>query len=141
MNNQVIKDAHFLNPVNRNSKNALNSISRLALTFGKLFKTSLPMVFDLKSDSLEEHKLCGIIKNEFTRYRTEIISEEFYIQHAPKNASKSCNQSSYWQEANELVIGNKELDGEEEGETKHIPADEYWNKVHRLFLFYSLKSI
>ena len=107
MNNQVIKDARFLNPINRNSKNALNSISRLALTFGKLFKTSLPMVFDLKSDSIDKHKLCGMIKNEFTLYRTEIISEEFCIQHAPKDTSKSCNQSSYWQEANELVIGNK----------------------------------
>ena len=107
MNNQVIKDARFLNPINRNSKNALNSISRLALTFGKLFKTSLPMVFDLKSDSVDKHKQCGMIKNEFTLYRTEIISEEFYIQHAPKDTSKSCNQSSYWQEANELVIGNK----------------------------------
>ena len=83
LNNQVIKDARFLNPINRNSKYALNGISRLALTSGKLFKTSLPNIFNLKSHSVDEYKLCDIIKNEFTLYQTEIISKEFYIQHTP----------------------------------------------------------
>ena len=118
LNNQVIKDARFLYPINRNSKNALNGISRLALTFGKLLKTSLPMVFNLKSDSVDEYKLCDIIENEFTLYRTEIISEEFYIQDTSKDTSTFRNQSSFWQEANEIVIRKKELDGEEEGETR-----------------------
>ena len=95
LNNEVMKDAPFLNPINRNSKNVLNGISRLALTFGKLFKSSFPMVFNLKSDSVDEYKLCDIIKNEFTLYKTEIISEEFYIQDSPKDTSKSRNQSSY----------------------------------------------
>ena len=48
LNSKVIKDARFLNPINRNSKNALNGISCLVLTFGKLLKTSLPVVFNLK---------------------------------------------------------------------------------------------
>ena len=76
LNNQIMKDARFLNPINRNSKNALNGISCLALTFGKLFKTSSPIVFSVKSDSVDEYKLCDIIKNEFTRYETEIVSED-----------------------------------------------------------------
>ena len=85
-------------------------------------------------DSGDEYKLCDIIKNEFTLCQTEIISEEFYLQDKPKNTIKSRNQSSYWQEANELVIGSKELDDEAEGETNHIRADEYRNKVHCLYL-------
>ena len=60
MNNEVIKDAPALNPINRNLKNALNGISRLALTFGKMSKTSSPMVFNLKSDSVDDCKLCDI---------------------------------------------------------------------------------
>ena len=67
-------------------------------------------------------------------YQTEIISEEFYIQDTLKNTSKSHNHSSYWQEANELVIGNKELE-DEEGETKHIHADQYWNKPNRNYVY------
>ena len=67
-------------------------------------------------------------------YQTEIISEEFYIQDTLKNTSKSHNHSSYWQELNELVIGNKELD-DEEGETKHIRADKYWNKPNRNYVY------
>ena len=82
LNNQVIKDARFLNPVNRTSKNALNGISRLELTSGKLFKI-VPNIFNLKSHSVDEYKLCDIIKHEFTLYQTEIISEEFYIQDTP----------------------------------------------------------
>ena len=101
-----------------------------------MFKTSLPNIFNLKSHSVDEYKLCDIIKNEFTLYHTEIISEEFYIQDTPYNISKLRNESSYWQEANKLVI-----DDEEEGETKHVHTDEYWNKVHHLYLFYSFKSI
>ena len=62
------------------------------------------------------------------------------IQDTPKDASESRNQSSHWQAANELVIGKQELDGGEKEETKHIRADEYWNKVHRLYLFYTLES-
>ena len=62
LNNEVIKDARFLCPINKNIKNALNGISCLALTYGKLFKTSLPMVFNLKSDSVDDYKLCDIIK-------------------------------------------------------------------------------
>ena len=81
LNNQVRKNTLFLNPINRNSNNALNGISRLALTSGKLFKRFLPMVFNLKSDSVGKSKLCGIIKNEFTLY-------------TPKDTSKSRNQSS-----------------------------------------------
>ena len=42
---------------------------------------------------------------------------------------------------NKLVTGSKELDGEEEEEMEHICTDEYWNMVHRLYLFYQLKSI
>ena len=95
------------------------------------------MVFNLKSDSVDNYKLCNI---KFALYQTEVLSEEFYIQDTPKDASKSRNQSSYWQKANELVIGNKELDAEEKGETKHIRADEYWKKLHHLYLFYSLES-
>ena len=87
------------------------------------------------------YKLCNIIKNEFTLYHTEFISEEFYIQDTPKDTSKSCNQSSYWQKVNKLVTGSKELDGEEEEEMEHICTNEYWNMVHRLYLFYQLKSI
>ena len=107
LNNQVIKDAHFLNPVNRNSKNTLNGISLLALTCGKLFKTFIPIVFNFKSDSVDEYKLYDIIKNEFTQYQTKIISEEFYIPDTPKDTSKFLDQNSYWQEANELVIDKK----------------------------------
>ena len=48
LNNEVIKNACFLNPSNTNIKNTLSGISRLAWTIGKLFKTSLSMVFNLK---------------------------------------------------------------------------------------------
>lgn len=48
LNNEVVKDCSFLNVINRSSKNGFNGISRLALTFGKLFKTFLPIVFNLK---------------------------------------------------------------------------------------------
>ena len=67
LNNEVIKDAPALNPINRNLKNALNGISRLALTFGKMSKTSLPMAFNLKSDSVDDCKLCDI---KFALYQT-----------------------------------------------------------------------
>ena len=66
------------------------------------------------------------------------MSDEFYIQDTPKDASKSRNRSFHWQEVNKLVIGNIELDGEEKGETKHIRTDEYWNKEHCLYLFFIL---
>ena len=51
------------------------------------------------------------------------MSEEFYIQDTPKEASKSRNRSSHWQEVNKL--DNIELDSEEKGETEHICTDAY----------------
>ena len=68
LNNEVLKDALFLNPISRNIKSALNGISRLILTFGKLLKTSLPMVINLKGDSVDDYKLCDIMDNKFTLY-------------------------------------------------------------------------
>ena len=68
LNNEVLKDAFFLNPISRNIKSALNGISRLILTFGKLLKTSLPMVINLKGDSVDDYKLCDIMDNKFTLY-------------------------------------------------------------------------
>ena len=57
-----------------------------------------------KSDSVEDYKLRNIIKNEFTLYQTEIISKEIYIQDTTKDTSKSCNQSSNWQEVSIVSI-------------------------------------
>ena len=68
LNNEVLEDTFFLNPISRNIKSALNGISRLILTFGKLFKTSLPVVFNLKSDSVDDYKQCDIMDNKFTLY-------------------------------------------------------------------------
>ena len=68
LNNEVLKDALFLNPISRNIKSALNGISRLILTFSKLLKTSLPMVINLKGDSVDDYKLCDIMDNKFTLY-------------------------------------------------------------------------
>ena len=46
LNNPVVKDARFLDLFDRNKKDSLTGISRLALTFCKLFKTALPMLFN-----------------------------------------------------------------------------------------------
>ena len=68
LSNKVLKDTCFLNRLNRNIKSALNGISRLVLTFEKLLETSVPMVFNLKSDSVDDYKLCDILDNKFTLY-------------------------------------------------------------------------
>jgi len=103
-----------------------NAISNLALNVGRVMKGCLQSVFDVfSSESVEV--LCDLIRNQWRRYQTEIIPENWHNQGQENEASSSSRrvQHSYWEYAHSICM----MEPVSSPSDAQCRMDEYWQKV------------
>ena len=78
--------------------------------------------------------MIDVIRQEFTEYQTEAITEDFYMDTEPDTVEPKHKQQSYWREA--YGIAGIEWK-EDEIESNHKRIDEYWLRVWIILYLYN----
>lgn len=79
------------------------------------------------------HDLIDVIRQEFTEYQTEAVTEDFYLETKSDYVEPKCKQPSYWREA--YGIAGIEW-AEDENNSNHRRIDDYWLRVWiKLYLY------
>jgi hypothetical protein len=79
------------------------------------------------------HDLIDVIRQEFTEYQTEVVTEDFYLETKSDSVEPKRKQPSYWREA--YGIAGIEWT-EDENNSNYRRIDDYWLKVWiKLYLY------
>ena len=119
--NQIVKDARFLQSSLQQSTAAPNAISRLTLCIAQALGTDEMRKYFKLGSTASKYDLCDIVKKEFREYQTHKIEEK---NESPRKKLRP--QYSYWKYAYGLL--DIDLDAVKSSE-QCIKIDEYWFQV------------
>jgi hypothetical protein len=124
--NQVVRDARYLQFSFREKKAGTNAISRLSLLIGKtLGSEGLSLYFG--SNIKTHYDLCDKVKHEYSLYQMEKIPDTFISKEQETLVNRPQQATSYWKEAYGL------LDIEMySSSNSYRGCDEFWVDVSRL---------
>ena len=102
INNQVVKDARYLQPGLQQKKASVNAFSRLSLTLGQALGNEAIQHY-FSPNIKTKYDLCDKVKQEYAIYQLEKIPESFVKNPEVFTKPRNFNQNSYWAQAYGLV--------------------------------------
>jgi hypothetical protein len=121
--NQLIRDAKYLQFQLKEKKSAVNAFSRMSIKVGKtLGKDGLMSYFG--DHITTKYELCDKVKHELAIYQMESIPESFTHKREETQIQKPPQATSYWKEAYGLIGLETQ-----QSTSPYRRCDEYWVDV------------